>query len=415
MMPMTGLPRRQKPQTPDTEEEESSSGTQNQSMKKAEKDAEAEYIKGINKRPVIYKEYVPGKGGHGGLVIGVLSLWKGWKSTTAAMWSFYNSAFKRHLGPKTNKLLSTGRLPEIQRVLVIDTEETWERDLDHGFLGMMLKPLHAAGIKIIVESVPLLRKREKVIDGEVINVSNDYDVDKMRDNFESAVWHARDLGEGTLVLVDSMSDYKDMITDEQEEMFGKTITTKFKGEVDDENVNVDRKFYRYRNKWWTNILMKLRNSGLWVAETYKIEEREEEYRYKDVKIRVGKDKSGKAMYREESILLDQYFPVWVKKSEYRIDQGYSIVRTIDSQGNDVPAIRVDWAKHRHSVPQFSKIPKDQREEMQPNCCLTYPMNDRMAMMYLIEDMAPALLQEEFTEEQLWGKYDNDKEEPKKGV
>jgi len=363
----------------------------------------------IRQRPIQFKEYNGGDSvSSGGLVIGLLSLWKNGKSIGASLWAFFNSLFKKYMGPETREVLTTGTLPEIEQILVVDTEETWKRDLDHGYLGTILKPIIKSDIKIKIESTPLLRKREKVKEGEIVNVSKDFDVDKMRENFEAAVWHAaEDYGPETLIIIDSMSDYKDSITDEQEEMFGKTITRKFKkrGEKEDEETNLDRKFYRYRNKWWINVLMKLRTSGAWVVETYKMEKRDEEWRWKEVKYR-SPDNYDKFVTHQ--IRLPAEYPVWVSKTEYRVDQGYAIRDWYDMEtGTIKPMIRTDWYKHRHSTMQFSDLDSvDLQEKHEEDCLFPYPQGDRMAMMYLIEDMAPALLQkvEPEEEEAMWGKY-----------
>jgi len=367
-----------------------------------------EIVEGLKRRPVVFKTWEPGTASGGGLVIGILALPKGKKSVLAGLYSYANQKFKNDLPPDVYEMLHQGKLPEIEEVNIVDTEETWNKDLDHGFMGMMLRPVADAGIKINVESTPLLVKREKVVDGEIVNLTSEYDVEKMRDNFEAAVWSLGDKAKAgnSLNIIDSMSDYKVMLTDELNTMEGKTVIKDFKKKEggDEETTAVDRKDYGYRNKWWTNILMKLRASGSWVVETYKIGERDEEYRYKDVKIRIGKSKDGKALYREETVLLDQYYPIWVKLSDYRIDQGYTILNTIDDKGNDDINIRVDWAKHRHKVMQYSKLKKDQREANEAKCLLPYAQNDRMAAMYLLEDMAPAILQTEVPDDQLWGKY-----------
>lgn len=404
-MAMPASPPRRRPSAPSTPTEHKTIDG-DMKLSTTEKEYE-EHV--IRQRPIKFEEYKKGdSGAKGGLVIGILSLWKNGKSIGAGLWAFFNSAFKQFMGPECRETLTSGTLPEIEQILVVDTEETWKRDLDHGFLGTMLKPVIESDIKIKVESTPLLRKREKVKDGEIVNVSKDFDVDKMRENFEAAVWHAaEDYGPETLIIIDSMSDYKDSITDEQEEMFGKTITTKYKkaGEKDDDQTNLDRKFYRYRNKWWTNVLMKLRTSGAWVVETYKLEERDEEYRWKEVKYRSPDDYN---KFLTEHVRLPPEYAVWCAKTEYRVDQGYAIRDWYDYETGVIkPMIRTDWFKHRHSTMQFADLKSvDLQEKHEKDCLIDYPQHDRMAMMYLIEDMAPALLQKLSPEKEksMWGKY-----------
>jgi len=355
------------------------------------------------------EEYKPGSGSTG-LIIADIALGKGHKTTFAWQWAFFNSKFKSFMGPQCQRIITTGRLPEIENIAVVDTEETVKRDMDHGYLGEIMKPVIEIS-KIHIEPVPLLRSREKMKDGVIVKLEKEYDADKMRDNFEAAIWAAAERFKGnTLLIVDSMSDYRDMITDEQDTMGGKTVIKKYgrkADEEDDEETNTDRRFYRYRNKWWTNVLMKLRSTSCWVVETFKLETREPEWQWKDVKTRVGTDKLKKESYVYHSIKLPENYPVMVGKTDYRIDQGYTLRQILDVQtGTMKDCVRTDWYRHPHSTMQYLKLPQDQRDTWESKCLLDFPQFDRMACMYLIEDMAAALLQE--SGKTSWGKYGKEK-------
>jgi len=358
----------------------------------------------IKETPTVFEEYKKSKGT--GLIIADISLGKGKKTVFSWLWAYFNSAFKDSMGPLTREIISTGQLPEIEQVACIDTEETVKRDMDHGYLGEMMKP-YTDKFKVHIESTPLLRSRERQKGGEIIKLVKEYDADKMRENFEAAIWAAAERYKGnTLLIVDSMSDYRDMITDEQDEMAGKTLITKYgkkSGEEDDENTGTDRRFYRYRNKWWTNVLMKLRASSCWIVQTFKLEIREAEWQWKDVKVRTKADKSAKDAYTTYSIKLPENYPVMVAKTDYRIDQGYTLRELYDPKTDTMKNyIRTDWYRHPHSTTQYLKLPQDQREMLEHKCLMEYPQYDRMAATYLIEDMAPAILQR--SGKTTWGRY-----------
>jgi hypothetical protein len=351
----------------------------------------------------VFKEYKKGKGT--GLVIGVISLGKGRKTVFSWLPAYFNSTFKDKMGPLTKEIISTGQLPEIENVACVDTEESVQRDMDHGYLGEIMKEF-TDKFKVRIESTPLLRTREKQKGGDIVKVDRNFDADRMRENFEAAVWQAAERYNGnTLLILDSLSDYRDMITDEQEEIAGKTVIKKYGKKADEEDTdetNTDRRFYRYRNKSWTNVLMKLRTTACWVVETFKLETREPEWQWKDVKVRVGADKMKKESYVYHSIKLPENYPVMVSKTDYRIDQGYTLRQIFDMKsGMFKDYIRTDWYRHPHSTAQYLKIPQDQREALEDKCLLEYPLKDRMAFTYLIEDMAPSILQRSGT---TWGRY-----------
>jgi hypothetical protein len=93
----------------------------------------------------------------------------------------------------------------------------------------------------------------------------------------------------------------------------------------------------------------------------------------------------------------------VSKTDYRIDQGYTIRQLYDSKSDTIKDyIRTDWYRHPHSTSQYLKLPMDQRESLEQKCLLEFPQFDRMACMYLIEDMASSLLQN--SGKTTWGKY-----------
>jgi len=368
-------------------------------------DDTASRIEDARARPTAFKEYEKGKGT--GLVIAIISLGKGKKTVFSWLPCYMNLDFKGSMGPKTYETLHTGQLPEVEQVCAVDTEESIKRDMDHGYLGEITKDFRK-NHKIHIESAPLIRTREKSKDGEIIKVDRDFDAEKMRENFEAAVWQAAERYKGnTLLILDSFSDYRDMITDEQDDMAGKTVVKKYgkkKGVEDDEETGTDRRFYRYRNKWWTNVLMKLRTTECWVVETFKLEVREPEWQWKDIKVRVGADPKNPNSYVMHSIKLPETYPVMISKTDYRIDQGYTLRQVYDMKtGTFVDKIRTDWYRHPHSTMPYLKIPQEQRDSLEEKCFLDYPQYDRMAFTYLIEDMAPSILQN--SGKTTWGKYE----------
>jgi hypothetical protein len=338
----------------------------------------------------------------GGLNVVVLAMHKMGKSIWDLLWGYYHSDYKdkmRDAGlTRVPELLSTGALPEIERIVVADTECTVKDDLARGKMALLLKPIRH---KIHVVKTPLQRKIEGLSEDEKVVTLNKMDIDHQRQNIEAAIWHA--VGENddnTLICLDSASDYKKALDDLSDVVFKKTVLTtmkpaKKKGQsvrADmDSNAPFWRSFYQYRNKWWHNTLIKFRSAGGWTASTIKLGEIDDEYR-------VFVDPITK-----EEKMKPPYYPLMVKRTEYRIDQGYVLMDWMDMDtGKYNHVLRFEWGKHEHSVPSFEKLGGD--ENRQDECFIPYSYNSRLANMHLLEDMAPALLgelPEGMTEEDLW--------------
>ena len=152
-----------------------------------------------------------------------------------------------------------------------------------------------------------------------------------------------------------------------------------------------RSFWQYRNQWWHNSLIKLRTTGAWIVSTIKLAEIDDEYRvYED------------PVTKEEKVK-PPFYPMMVKRTEYRIDQGYLMLDWVDMDtGEYNHYLRFEWGKHHHTVPSFETLGGN--ENRQEECFLPYKRNKRMGMMRVLEDMAPSLLGElpdGMTEEDLW--------------
>ena len=362
---------------------------------------EQKYINSeVKSRPIKFEKFnSKDKKGGGGLVLAVIAAHKFGKSIWAGLWGYFNSDYKQYLPEGVKKLLSTGALPEITRIKIADTEGTFKRDLSHGTMKRLLGPLADKGI-IEILPVPLTRKKEGIDKGSVVN-TNDLDIDGERQNFEAAVWDT-DIDEGTLLILDSMSDYKGTLDDIQSIMFKKTIITSYKQSKQTpadakSNEALRSQFNQYRNKWWHNTLIKARSFNSWEVVTIKLGETDERFREE-------KDDDGKVIGMKP-----KYYRLWCPRTEYRIDNGYTIMDYVNPQTMDMRTVlRWDWGKYEHrKAKSFDRIcgeNKENAESRQEESFLDYHQNDRMAMMKLLDDMSPALLGEvsEAEEKALWG-------------
>ena len=361
---------------------------------------EKSYIdKQVKTRPIKWEKFHAGSKG-GGLVLAFIAAHKFGKSILSGLFGYYNSTFKdieidgKKVMPEgTRKMLSSGALPEITRIKVADTEGNWKRDLEHGTMKKLLKPLVDKEM-IEIMPIPLMRKREGISGGKVVNV-NDIDIDNERQNFEAAVWDT-DINEETLLILDSMSDYKGTLDDIQSIMFKKSLITTYKQEKGipadaKSNEALRSQFNQYRNKWWHNTLIKARSYNSWEIVTIKLGETDDRFREeKD-------EKTGKVTIKP------RYYKLWCPRTEYRIDNGYTIMDYLDPVNVLVKTVlRWDWGKYEHrKAKPFDRIGDEAR---QPESFVDYSQGDRMAAMKILDDMSDALLGEvsEQEERSLWG-------------
>jgi hypothetical protein len=347
----------------------------------------------VKTRPIKFEKFKVGETKSGGLVLAIIAAHKFGKSIWAGLLGYFNSKYKQYMPEGTRKLLSTGALPEITRVKIADTENTWKRDLAHGKMKQLLGPLAADGVIEIVP-ISLTRKKEGIDSGKIVNV-NDIDIDNERQNFEAAVWDT-DIDEGTLLILDSMSDYKGTLDDIQSIMFKKTLITSYKQE---KGVAADAKsnealrsqFNQYRNKWWHNTLIKARSYNSWEVVTIKLGETDDRFREeKD-------EKTGVVTMKPK------FYKLWCPRTEYRIDNGYTMMDYINPQTVEMKTVlRLDWGKYEHkSAKPFDRSGEETEQE---KSFIDYPQNDRMAGMKLLDDMSSSLLGEvsEAEEKALWG-------------
>jgi len=390
--------------------------------------AEVAYIEEeVKTRPIKFRKFVDADEVGGGIVITIKSPPKHGKSIAAHLLGYFHEDFKDRLPRNTAKLLSTGALPAINEILTMDTEVTLARDLKHGPMRRLLLPLLEKKRISFVET-PIQRKKEGLVQevkelkddiaiakvtgvikealkSKIENV-NKLDVDKERQNFEAAVWEAVDKhGENCLIIADSLSDYKKSLDDLQEILFKKTVITSMKHTKDTaadekENEALMRQNNQYKNKWWHNILIKLRSNNCWCCQTIKLAEVAEDFRQ-------IKNKAGDIV-----AMKPQFYPIWGKDTEFRVDQGYMLMDYINDRGEFGTYMRFDWGKYEHSVPSFDRVlnstkgvTQEDIDKNQAKCLIPYVYGNRMAMMYLVDDMAPSLLGEMSAEddEKLWGK------------
>lgn len=366
---------------------------------------EQQYIdEEVKTRPIVFKRYADKESIGGGIVSVILSSHKMGKSIISLLVGYYNKKYKQYMGPGCQRMLQQGTLPEIEKIVVCDTEITTNRDLKHGKMRLLMKPLIDDGI-IEVAETPVKRKSETIetekdVDGKItsekiVNIK-DVEVEMERQNFEAAIWKAIDRnGSNVLIIVDSLSDYKKSLDDLQETMFKKTVITTYKQTKDvaadeKENEALQSSFNQYRNKWWHNTLIKLRTNNCWVVETIKLGETDD--RFREIKNKAG----------EVTGMRPRFYPIWGRHTQYRVDQGYTVMDYIDNDGNYGNYLRLDWGKYEHSVPPFDRIGAQEKD--QGKCLLKYEHNNRMAMMNILEDMSKDLLAEATPEDEqrLWG-------------
>lgn len=232
-----------------------------------------------------------------GLKMGSSGLKKTWKSLTMAQLGLFNSEFlpqiERNGMNGVVKLLKSGVLPEVEKILIGDMDVVWkERILTMGLPRKLLKPL--------------LDKLEVV---ELLGENPDngkYDFDITKDIIEYFIGQIKDGGENILAIFDPFSDYKTSLDGSLFSYHGKRLhlIRNYKaGKGEDSGLL--RTHYAWRNMVWEQSMKAVRKSKAWVGMIFKLGEVPKEI-IDDLK------KKGKPVP-------EQYYIKWVKGSDYWID------------------------------------------------------------------------------------------------
>lgn len=275
------------------------------------------------------------------------------KTVLSLLFGYYNSKYKDEIlkagFPDVVKVMEAELLPEIETIMVLETENSLLGALNDGAEKKLLKPFVDEG-RLLIESLDIQRKEEKVKDGKIVSQRREA-IEEIKEEFDDIVNEVmREGDEHTLFIIDSMSAYKKLLDDKfglMYEVISKRDNAQMEG-VD----TYKQAYYASRNTWWINLMKKKRGFRGWNIDTYQEKPIPEHYR-----------KPGE----------DEYNIRWVGGTEHHLDMVFRIERFPDQT-------------RELSILNGRYMPSNAEEHFFP-----YPLENKMGAMPLINAMAEKLL------------------------
>lgn len=279
----------------------------------------------------------------------------GGKTLLALLAGFFNSEYTKEIREagyeSVLEVMKSGLLPEIERIMVLESENNLLKSLTTGIEKKLFRPFIEKGI---MEVAPIIIPRKEVMiteDNKVVSIRRTL-IEQLKQQFDEAVKEiVADEPESTLFIIDSMSAYKKLLDDKfglLYEVLNKRENAVFEG-VD----TYRQSFYASRNSWWQNLMQSKRGFKGWNIDTYKASDIPEHY------LKPGEN---------------AFSIKWVTGTEHDLDMVFKI-----DVLNDGVTRQIEILKGRYSPSK----PEDHK--------FYYPLNSRMGAMPMINSMCEKLL------------------------
>ena len=275
------------------------------------------------------------------------------KTILALLLGYFNKKYKDLIlnagYPAVVEVMEADLLPEIRKILVLETENNLLKSLNTGIEKALLKPF--VNDKVIqIAPILISRKEVRMSNGKVVSIRREM-IEESKEEFDSGVKDlVADEDEHTLFVIDSMSAYKKLLDDKfglMYEILSKRDSAKMEGIE-----TYKQAYYASRNTWWENLMQSKRGFKGWNVDTYKESEIPEHWR-----------KPGEEDYRIK----------WVGGSEHNLDMVYRIEKLGDGS-RTIEILNGRYSPDNYDHHKFG-----------------YPMNDKMGAMPLINSMCEKLL------------------------
>lgn len=294
------------------------------------------------------------------------------KTIASILWGFFNSKYKKWIKEAgydgVVELLNSGVVPEVEKIVILETENYYKKIGSDGIGNVLFKPLLKDKVISVQPIIPDRRDYKIDKDGRMVDIKARL-LMEIKQAFQDFVDEAvKDYPETTLFIIDSMSGYKKLIDDNLGLVFDHYQAKTGKGK--DASVeafdSIRQAFYAQRNTWWNGIMQKKRGYEGWQIDTYKLKETPDWV--------IAKEPTR-----------DIEYELWVAGTEHDLDMIYTLrenkeegTRTFDAYGRQIKKYMYD---------------------------ISYPQESRMGAMPFIEIMSEILMLGEQPEEELdkyWG-------------
>ena len=300
--------------------------------------------------------------------IALLGLPMAGKTNLLLQHGFFNSKFIPYIKEagfhEIVELLKSGFLPEIEKIVIIESENNLLKALNDGIEKALYKPL-----RDIIDIIPITIPRKNVVirGGKLVNINKEI-LSQVREKYKETVKAlVDDEPETTLLGIDSASKYKKLLDDKigtAIDLVEKRANASLEG-LDKYTMIA----YAHRNTEWEEVMEYIRGFRGWNIDTFK--------ESKTPKFVLDKDPSA-----------DELSTKWVTGTEHFLD----IVWRITALSNGVRQVEIVDGQSRY-LPSKAELLKP----------FKIPMDSRMAAMPLISRMTEKLmLGETDNDEQFWG-------------
>lgn len=300
--------------------------------------------------------------------IGILGFPMAGKTNLLLQHGFFNSKFIPRIKEAgfhdVVELLKSGILPEIEKIVVIESENNLLKALNDGVEKALYKPL-----RDMIDIIPITIPRKNVVlkGGKLVSVNREI-LSQVREKYKETIKALiDDEPETTLLGVDSGTKYKKLL-DDKIGTFVDTIEKRKNASLEglDKYTMIA---YAHRNTEWDDVMEYARGFRGWNINTYK------ESKTPDFVLKADPT-------------ADEISTKWVKGTEHFLDIVWRVTALPDGSR------RVEIADGK------SRYLPSKTEKLKP---FKIPMNSRMAAMPLISRMTEKLmLGETEDDEQFWG-------------
>ncbi len=306
------------------------------------------------------------------------------KSLMASLIGFCNTEYFDKMNikeefPLCYRLFHEGYVPEVEKLQVIDLDNSFKKLSKLGIFGRLVKPLYD-GHRIKRSTIKIKKRQTKFVSGMAKEAAK-LEIQLCKIKIENRITACvKDNGPEIALLIDSMSSYDELLNDMFRIVYEDTLSKPRKDEqffvkYQSSLKGINQAYWRIRNGWWVETLRDKRSYKGWQLDTYKIENKSDLWYNKELKSSqdAGKD--------PKNVL--PYIIYWAPRTKFDLD----FILQVDNDGQNY------WAdvenRFRGNLPTKQKI--------------AYSPNKRSAIFQILEQLAPYIMGEAEikNEEDLW--------------
>lgn len=219
-------------------------------------------------KKIEWQRYKPDEAAQYGKNIGILGQAMSGKTNLALQFGFFNSKYtpymKKHGFNDVVELLKSGVLAEIEKIVVVESENNLMKALNDGVEKALYRPL-----RDIVDIIPVTIPRKNVVirGGKLVNINSEI-LSQVREEYKETIKAlVDDEDDSTLIIIDSGSKYKKLLDDK----LG-TFIDKIEGRSHASLEGLDKYtqiFYAHRNTEWEEVMEYMRGFKGWNVTTFK--------------------------------------------------------------------------------------------------------------------------------------------------